>query len=81
MILAGSARVVRDGREIARMGPGEFFGEVSMLDGRARTAEVIADGSLRVIALSRETLRTALRSEPELGWRLLEVLAARIRGS
>jgi len=81
VILAGSARVVRDGQELARMGPGEFFGEVSMLDGRVRTADVVADGSLRVIALSRETLRGALRSEPELGWRLLEVLAARIRGS
>ncbi len=81
VILAGSARVVRDGREITRMGPGEFFGEISMLDGRMRTADVIADGSLRVTALSRETLRRALRSEPELAWRLLEVLAARIRGS
>lgn len=81
VILMGSAKVVRDGQDIARLGPGEFFGEVSMLDGRARTADVVADGSLRVIALSRETLRAALRSEPELGWRLLEVLAARIRGS
>jgi len=81
VILAGSARVMRDGQEVARLGPGQFFGEVSMLDGRLRTADVVADGSLRVIALSRETLRSALRSEPELGWRLLEVLAARIRGS
>jgi CRP-like cAMP-binding protein len=81
VILEGTARVVRDGREVARLGPGEFFGEVAMLDGRHRTADVIADEPLRCIALSRDALRAALLAEPELGWRLLEVLAGRVRGS
>jgi flavin reductase (DIM6/NTAB) family NADH-FMN oxidoreductase RutF len=80
VILGGYARVVRDGREVARLGAGQFFGEVAMLDGRPRTADVIAEGGLRCVALSRDTFRRALAAEPELAWRVLEVLAGRIRG-
>ena len=80
VILSGRAAVVRDGREIARLGPGQFFGEVAMLDGRPRTADVVAQSPLRATALSRDTVKRALRSEPDLAWRVLEVLAGRIRG-
>jgi flavin reductase (DIM6/NTAB) family NADH-FMN oxidoreductase RutF len=80
VILGGFARVVRDGKDVARLGAGQFFGEVAMLDGRPRTADVVAETGLRCIALSRETVKRALRSEPDLAWRVLEVLAGRIRG-
>ena len=80
VVLSGHARVVRDGRDVARLGAGQFFGEVAMLDGRPRTADVIAETRLRCIALSRETVKRALRAEPDLAWRVLEVLAGRIRG-
>jgi CRP-like cAMP-binding protein len=72
--------VVRDGREIARFGPGEFFGEVAMLDGRPRTADVLAEGPLRCVALPREVVKEAIGSEPDLAWALLEAVAGRIRG-
>jgi flavin reductase (DIM6/NTAB) family NADH-FMN oxidoreductase RutF len=80
VILSGHALVVRDGREVARLGAGQFFGEVAMLDGRPRTADVVAESRLRCIALSRETVERELRAEPDLAWRVLEVLAGRIRG-
>jgi flavin reductase (DIM6/NTAB) family NADH-FMN oxidoreductase RutF len=80
VILSGRARVVRDGLEVARLGAGQFFGEVAMFDGRTRTADVVAESQLRCIALSRATVQRALRSEPDLSWRILEVLAGRIRG-
>jgi flavin reductase (DIM6/NTAB) family NADH-FMN oxidoreductase RutF len=80
VILSGYARVVRDGRDVARLGAGQFFGEVAMLDGRPRTADVVAETRLRCIALSRETVKRALRAEPDLAWRVLEVLAGRVRG-
>lgn len=80
VILSGFARVVRDGREVARLGAGQFFGEVAMLDGRPRTADVVAETRLRCIALSRDTFKRALRAEPDLAWRILEVVAGRIRG-
>ena len=80
VILGGFARVVRDGRDVTRLGAGQFFGEVAMLDGRPRTADVIAETGLRCIALSRDTVKRALSAEPDLAWRVLEVLAGRIRG-
>jgi flavin reductase (DIM6/NTAB) family NADH-FMN oxidoreductase RutF len=80
VILSGFARVVRDGREVARLGAGQFFGEVAMLDGRPRTADVVAETRLRCIALSRDSFKRALRAEPDLAWRVLEVLAGRVRG-
>lgn len=80
VILSGRARVVRDGQDVARLGAGQFFGEVAMLDGRPRTAGVVAESQLRCIELSRETVKRALRTEPDLAWRVLEVLAGRIRG-
>src|SRR4029077_5977106 len=44
VVVAGGARVIRDGEVLARIGPGEFFGELSVLDGRPRVAQVVADG-------------------------------------
>jgi CRP-like cAMP-binding protein len=58
--------------DLARLGSGQFFGEVAMLDGRSRTADVVAGSRLRCIALSRETVKRALRTEPDLAWRVLE---------
>ena len=43
LVARGSVRVVRDGQAIARLGPGDFFGELSVLDGQPRVAQVIAD--------------------------------------
>ena len=47
-IASGAVRVVRDGETIATLGPGDFFGELSVLDGRPRIAQVIADGADRL---------------------------------
>ena len=44
LIASGGARVVRDGQTIATLGPGDFFGELSVLDGLPRIAQVLADG-------------------------------------
>jgi CRP/FNR family cyclic AMP-dependent transcriptional regulator len=49
VVLEGTARIVRDGRTIARRNPGEFFGEISMIDGRRRTASVVADTPMRCL--------------------------------
>ena len=48
----GRVRVMRDGRAVAHLGPGEFFGELSVLDGGPRNATVIADGPTTCLALA-----------------------------
>jgi isopentenyldiphosphate isomerase len=80
VLLDGTARVVRGGRTAARLGPGDFFGEIAVLDRRPRTARVIAASPVRCLTLHRDDLREVIASEPEVAWSLLQGLASRIRG-
>ena len=79
VILEGEARVERKGNPLAMFGAGEFFGEISVFDGRARSADVVAATPLRTLAMSRELVRAALEREPRAAWAMLETLAARFR--
>ena len=80
VLLDGSARVVRAGRTVARLGPGDFFGEIAVLDRRPRTASVVATSPVRFLTLHRDDLREIAAKEPEVAWSLLEGLASRLRG-
>jgi flavin reductase (DIM6/NTAB) family NADH-FMN oxidoreductase RutF len=79
VILEGEARIQRGGNDLAVFGPGEFFGEIAVLDGRPRSADVVAATSLRCLTVSREVLREALEGEPKAAWAMLQVLAGRLR--
>ena len=57
-MLEGYAKVSRGGRTITRLGPGDFFGDTAMLDGRPRTASVVADGPVRCLRLALARRRT-----------------------
>ena len=80
VVLEGSAKVVRGGRTISHRKPGEFFGEISMIDGRARAASVIAETPMRCLVLHQESLRQLILTEPSVAWAMLESLATRLRG-
>jgi CRP-like cAMP-binding protein len=80
VLLDGSARVARGGRTVARLGSGDFFGEIAVLDRRPRTASVIATSPLRCLTLHRDDLREVIAGEPEVAWALLGGLASRLRG-
>jgi CRP/FNR family transcriptional regulator, cyclic AMP receptor protein len=79
VILEGKARVVHNGKTVARLGKGDFFGELSLIDGGPRTADVITEAPSRMLTLSRTEFRKLLASEPALSGRLLETLADRVR--
>jgi CRP/FNR family transcriptional regulator, cyclic AMP receptor protein len=79
VVLAGKAKVVRGGRKIAEILPGEFFGELSTLDGGPRTATVVAETPMRVLRLFRRTLVNLLKDEPALTLDILLVIVRRIR--
>ena len=80
VLLEGGARVVRGSRTLRRLGPGDFFGEVAVMDGRPRSASVIAESDVRCVVLHRDELKRAMDEEPLVAWKLLQVLAARVRG-
>jgi len=81
VILEGEARVTRQGRSVARLRPGDVFGEISVLDGGRRTATVVARTPLLVLRLYRRDLTKLMQKEPQIAGRLLRELARRLRRS
>jgi CRP/FNR family transcriptional regulator, cyclic AMP receptor protein len=79
VIASGRARVVRDGETLATLGPGDFFGELSVLDGRPRVAQVVADGPTTCLALASWDLEALLLEDPKISLALLRGLAGRLR--
>jgi len=79
VIATGRAEVVRSGRRIALLGPGDVVGELSLIDGRPRSATVRAATELEVLEIDTRDLTRLLHATPALRRKLLEVLAGRIR--
>lgn len=83
LILDGRAKVYRSvvpgGRILARLGPGDFFGEMALLDGGPRAATVVAETPLAAMRLSRPAFRRLLQKEPAVAVRVLEEMARRSR--
>jgi CRP/FNR family transcriptional regulator, cyclic AMP receptor protein len=83
VIVEGNAKVVKGkivtAKGEARLGPGDFFGELSLLDGEARSATVVAETPMRVVRIERTAFRRLLRDEPDLALKLLEGMARRTR--
>jgi CRP/FNR family transcriptional regulator/CRP/FNR family cyclic AMP-dependent transcriptional regulator len=63
------------------MGPGAFFGEMSLLDGEPRSATVIADTAMRLLVISRRDFVTLLREVPSLTQQMLVTLCQRVRAA
>lgn len=80
VILEGQAKVVSgSGRLLARLYPGDFFGEISLLDGGPRTASVLAETPMTVSALSRKRFQKLLMAEPAVAVKLLQHSAGMLR--
>ena len=80
VIVSGGVRVVRDGSVIANLGPGDFFGELSVLDGQPRVAQVVADGPTTCLALASWDFEAVVREEPAVALAVMRELARRLRG-
>jgi CRP-like cAMP-binding protein len=80
LILEGEAKVTdRTGRTVNRLYPGVFFGEISLLDGGARTATVIAETPLTTLTLRRKDFMKLLQQEPHVAVNLLSHVAGLLR--
>jgi CRP/FNR family transcriptional regulator len=79
VIVWGGARVIRDGATIAELGPGDFFGELSVLDGRPRIAQVVASGATTCLALASWDFEAVVREQPAVALVVLRELASRLR--
>jgi CRP-like cAMP-binding protein len=80
VILEGQAKVVSgSGRVVNRLRPGDFFGEISLLDGGPRTASVVAETELTMLALARKDFLRVVQQDPAVGVKLLAHTAGLLR--
>lgn len=79
LITSGRAKVVLDGKTLASLGPGEFFGELSLLDQQPRMAHVIAEERTNCLALASWDFTRLLEKTPKLTLSLLREVAKRLR--
>jgi CRP-like cAMP-binding protein len=79
VIRRGRARVERDARHVADLGPGDFFGELALLAGGERTASVVASTDMRIHVVSRGEFLRAMQRLPTLARRVREVASTRMR--
>ncbi len=79
VIVEGEAKVVRGSRVISRVGPGEFLGEISLLDGGPRTATVVAETPVVAIRIFKSSFDKVVAQEPSVAAKILVVVARRLR--
>jgi len=79
LIVDGRASVRRRGRRIATLGPGNYFGELALLDRRPRSATVISETDMLLLVLGQRQFNGVLDAVPTLSRKLLAAMATRLR--
>jgi CRP-like cAMP-binding protein len=79
MILEGQCEVTIGGKRKAKLGPGEFFGEIALLDGGPRTATVTALTNVKLVGITGWVFRGLLMEHPSIALKTLEAVAGRLR--
>ncbi len=79
VIVSGAARVVRGSEELARLGPGDFLGELAVIDQEPRLANVVAVGPTVALGLASWDLFAQVEHDPDLARAMLRALAGRLR--
>ncbi len=74
IITEGEASVGVDGTQVARLGPGDFFGELALISDRVRAATVTVETPLRCFVMASWDFRTFAKDNPDVAWKLLEHL-------
>ena len=79
LILSGRVEIIRDGQSLGAFGPGDFFGEMSLLDSAPRSATIKALEATTCLMLSSWDFKALLERYPSIAVKLLEVLSRRLR--
>ncbi len=81
VITDGEARVTVRGEERARLGPGDYFGEIALIAGTDRTATVTAETELRCLGMTPWEFRPLVETNAGIAWKLLQTLAEKLRAA
>lgn len=79
VIVEGTAVVKVHGEVMRRLGPGDFFGEVSAVDGGRRSASIIAETNLVSYGIPAAEFRKLVKAHGEVAWAVLEAIVAKLR--
>jgi CRP-like cAMP-binding protein len=79
LIVEGAATVTSNDTRRRTLGPGDYFGEISLIDGQPRSATVVADSPLRTLSLDSASFNLLLDEHPDIARSLLTVLCRRLR--
>ena len=77
----GTAKVTVHGQERAILGPGDYFGEIALIDEGARTASVTAETEMQTYAMTFWEFRPIVETDSRIAWKLVQHLAHRLRES
>jgi CRP/FNR family transcriptional regulator, cyclic AMP receptor protein len=81
VIESGEASVTVRGGERGKLGPGDYFGEIALIDEGARSATVTADSELHCYGLTSWEFRPLVEGNAGIAWKLLETMAKRLRAA
>jgi CRP/FNR family cyclic AMP-dependent transcriptional regulator len=81
IVLSGEAEAQRGGKTLRRLGPGDFFGEISLLDNGPRTATVTASTPMRCLVLGPRQFQDVLHQEVGIAIALLRAVTQRLRAT
>lgn len=79
MIIEGRVRIDRDGNTLRTLGPGEFLGEISLVDKGRTTATATTEGPARLLVMGQQQFNTLLDASPALRAAIMAALARRVR--
>ncbi len=79
VVLEGSLRVERGGTLVSKLGPGDFVGEIGLVDGGPRSATVTAETASRVFVIGHREFHSLLEAHPGIQIEVLQALAKRVR--
>jgi CRP-like cAMP-binding protein len=79
VVLAGTASVVRNGRPVSSLGPGDHFGELALLDDGPRSASVTSTSDMILLVIRHRHFQRLVQSSPALARRLMRAMADRLR--
>ena len=75
VIEEGEAKVTVGGEERRRLGPGDYFGEVALLNESARTASITAESDLRCYGMTSWEFRPLVETHGSIAWKLLQAMS------
>lgn len=78
VLVDGSADVKKGNRRINQLGPGDFFGEISLIKESPRTATVVATSPVRALVITDRSFRSLLQHQPQIQGKVMSALAARL---